>query len=77
MLALSKYQRECCLTSLCYCQQLKGDVKALSSHVVNNCSLPDFDIAQKKNLHHHREVELVFKLSFIIINWEHIEVVFK
>ncbi len=40
-------------------------MKALSSRVVNNCSMPDFDIAQKKNSHNRREVGLVFKLSFI------------
>ena len=49
-------------------QELKDDVKALSSHVVNNCSMPDFDIAQKKNLLDRREVGLVFKLCFVTNN---------
>ncbi len=43
-------------------------MKALSSHVVNNCTTPDFDIAQKENLHDRREVGLVFKLSFVTNN---------
>ena len=38
----------------------------MSAHVVNNCSMSDFDIAQKKNSHNRRDVGLVFKISFII-----------